>query len=280
MIKTLRTTDGSHLKLGRRRPVVTGPRLSFANYLCGAPASLVLPVPPAAWDYTPGAQAALSQMYLNDQLGDCVIAGIAHLEGVFTTLETGKPTIFTPGQITLMYENIGGYKPGDPSSDQGCDEQTALSYWARHGFAYSAHRIFGYLVLDATNKDQVALASYLFGNLFFGLEMPDAWITPAPAGSGFIWDVAGPPNPQNGHCVVSAKASNAQGVNIVTWGMHGTMTWNAVAEYGAHKNGGEVYTVLTKEIIAQAKATAPNGFNWSQLQADFKAIGHGLDRHG
>ena len=34
---------------------------------------------------------------------------------------------------------------------------------------------------------------------YFVVELPAAWINPGPNGNGFVWDVAGSPNPQDGH---------------------------------------------------------------------------------
>jgi len=311
MVKTLILPDGRTFRLGRKRPVAIGPRLSFANYILDmarppqpprpphpgphpgpapaptppvpAPAPAPSPAPstlppiktpvPATWDYTSKASAALTQMYLNDTLGDCVIAGMAHLEGVFTSVETGTPVIFTAAQITEMYSAIGGYVPGKPQTDQGCDEQTALNYWAKTGFC--GHLITGSLAVDATNQTECELASWLFGNLFFGIDLPDAWINPTPSASGFVWDVAGAPNPNNGHCVVSSKGAKTGGVNIDTWGMNGTITWAAVAKYAATSADGDLYTVLTPEIISAATKLSPYGFNWAQLEYDFRVVGQG-----
>jgi hypothetical protein len=74
------------------------------------------------------ANAALAQVYANDSLGDCVIADIAHVVGVFTGGAGPEPFIYTRDQIITIYSAIGGYNPADPSTDQRCDEQTALNY--------------------------------------------------------------------------------------------------------------------------------------------------------
>jgi len=66
-------------KVGRKRPVARGPRLSLKNYL-----NRGIPGPPPACDYTKAASSALSKTYGNDKLGDCVIAGMAHVVGVLT----------------------------------------------------------------------------------------------------------------------------------------------------------------------------------------------------
>src|SRR5580658_6278069 len=168
-------------RLGRKRPVARCPRLSLSNYL-----TRKLPAPPAELSYTKPAAAALAEVYENDTLGDCVIAGMAHVVGVLTGNAGGPPFLYTNQQIIGLYSAIGGYVPGDPATDQGCDEQTALNYWENHGApAGSTHKIAGWLSVDGSDPTEVRTALWLFENLYFGMELPDAWISPMPSSSGF-----------------------------------------------------------------------------------------------
>lgn len=228
-----------------------------------------LPAAPPTVDYSTAARAALAMMYLNDSLGDCVPACMAHLVGLFTG-NAGSPRIYTDSEIVAMYSAIGGYNPNDPSTDQGCDEVTALNFWHEHGAPAGSHQVAGWLAIDATNPAEVRSAMWLFENLFFGIEIPDEWAqVQAP---GFIWN-AGTPNPRNGHCVAGV-GYNLQGIQVATWGMIGTLTWPALAQnVGNRASGGELYAVLSPDSIAKASARAPNGFSWAQLVADFDSIG-------
>jgi hypothetical protein len=253
------------LKFGRHRPPTGRKLLRFRDY-----ASAELPSPPETFDYTENAQRALNEMYLNDQLGDCCIAGGAHLFGVLNENARGNPSIYTNAEIISLYSAIGGYVPGDPSTDNGCDEQTALNYMVKPG--WTGHRAVGWVTVDATNITEVKTALWLFENLYFGIELPDAWISPNPPNnSGFIWDVAGDPDPNNGHCVVGAACTSA-GVKIGTWGMTGTMTYAAVSKYAASPSG-ELYTVISEEGLAKATHKTPAGFDFAQLSADFETLG-------
>ncbi len=128
-IKTIRhPTTGVTFKLGRKRPVARCPRFALKNYLTRS-----MPAPPPTCDYTKPAEAALSKIYENDKLGDCVIAGMAHVVGVLTGGAGPKPFLYSDAEIIKLYSAIGGYVPGDPATDQGCDEQTALNYWENNG---------------------------------------------------------------------------------------------------------------------------------------------------
>jgi hypothetical protein len=271
--KTITRPTGATFRLGRNRPIARGPRLRLSRYLTRA---VPLPLPALPIDYSPAADAALQQAYLNDRLGCCVIAGMAHVVGVLTgNANAGVSTIYTSDEIVAQYGAIGGYKPGDPATDQGCDEQTALSYWTEKGFpdaAGNAHKIAGWLAVDGHDIAELQSAVWLFENLVFGIELPDAWINPMPAGDGFVWDVAGDPNPENGHCFVGYGATQS-GILIDSWGMEGTITYPAIKKYATTAGSGELYCVISRDGMSKAWGKCPAGVNFTQLVADFDAIG-------
>lgn len=252
------------MKLGRIRPAHRA-KLAFRSY-CADPSKL--PPAPAACDYTTKAAACLALVYMNDSLGDCVIAGGYHELGLWTGNATGSPFLATDAQIVADYGAIGGYNPSDPSTDQGCDEQTALTYWMSHGYA-DGSKLGAFVGVDATNPDEVRSCVLCFETVFLGIELPDAWISPFPSSSGFVWDVAGDPDPSNGHCVV-VVGYNDVGVQIATWGMIGTITWAALAKYCSSTSGGEIYALLSPDEVSGDEA--PNGFDSEALQADIDAL--------
>jgi hypothetical protein len=253
------------VKFGRRRAASPRPRLRFANY------AAALPAPPAAIDWTPKASSALGLVYLNDQLGDCVIAAGMHLLGLATGNASGKPFVASKAQVLADYSSIGGYVPGRPETDQGCNEEDAFAYWAGHGFADKS-KLAGWIAIDPTNENEVKQALWLFESVFFGVGLPDAWITPFPEASGFTWPVHGPADDNNGHAFLGV-GYNAAGVQIDTWGLIGTVTWGAVAKYCAPSSGGQLFALLTPDMLAAGQSKAPNGFAWSDLVADFDAMG-------
>lgn len=268
---------GRHAKLGRRRPIARCPRLTLRRYLTGA-----LPRPPAHVDYSPAAETALENVYLNDELGDCVIAGGYHIVGTLTG-NAGKLFTATKEQIVADYSAIGGYDPSakpvlEPDgtsrnpTDNGCNEQDALNYWSETGFK-DGTRLLGWVTIDATSLIEVQTAVWLFENVLFGMELPDYWIHQGmPQGSGFVWDVAGDPVPENGHAVCGV-GYDQHGVTIDTWGLRGCLTYAAAAKYAVRAAGGELYTALSPDQIARGQQRAPNGIAWSNLIADFDAMG-------
>lgn len=269
-VKTILTPNHSKFKqvrFGRKRSTVVHPHLSFKNYRTPK-----MPAPPSSCDYTAKAKVALAQMYLNDTYGDCVIAGGYHLVGTETGNANNSPFIASDQQIIADYSAIGGFDPNNPqATDNGCDIQTALAYWTSKGFA-DGSKLAGYLAVDPSNQDEVQLAIYLFENLVYGVELPDAWVSPFPSSDGFTWGVAGAPDPYNGHCFVSA-GYDTSGITIITWGMLGKLTYPANAEYCSSNAGGELWVALSYDQIAAGMTKAPNGFAWYDLISDFNAMG-------
>lgn len=257
---------GRTVKMGRKAPIAIGPHFKFENY-----ARAFSIVGPDVQDYSKAAAAVIALVLLNDTLGCCVPAGIGgHILGV----ETGNAgDLFTPtdAMIEKDYSAIGNYVPGNPATDQGCDEVTALNYYCQHGWA-NGTKGAGWCTVNATSAPGVKAALYVGENLVFGIALPDAWVSSMPSASGFVWDVAGDPDPENGHCVV-AVGCNSVGVQIATWGMIGTITWAAVAKYACPNAGGALYVILTPDQIVRASQKAPNGLNWTQLIADMDSMG-------
>src|SRR3954464_3630914 len=93
---------GQTMKLGRIAPTVRQPCLRLANYLTRS-----LPSPPTTCDYSAAAAKSIQEVYLNDQLGNCVIACMAHVVGVLTGNAGGDPVLFTQDQIVKLYSAIG-----------------------------------------------------------------------------------------------------------------------------------------------------------------------------
>jgi hypothetical protein len=250
--------EAKPFKGGRIRPDGP-PKLHFHNYVLKD-----LPTPPDSVDYSGNAPKSLGNVYLNDQLGDCVIAGGYHVLGLWTG-NAGDEFVATDDQIRSDYTSACG--PGD----QGCDEQTTLDYWVKTGFA-NGDKLLGYVGVDATNKTLMQQGIDLFENIYFGVELPDKWINPMPQESGFTWDVAGSPDENNGHCIMGV-GFDKNGVKVDTWAMFGTVTYAALAKYMVTKSGGEAYFLISEAILAKGMAKAPNGFAWYTLIQDFNSLG-------
>ena len=252
-------------KFGRNRPVAIGPHFKLHRYLRQA-----LPVPPASCDFSSQAQVSLRDIYGNDQLGNCVIACAHHVQGVATG-NAGVIVHATMNQILADYSAIGGYVPGDPSTDQGCDEVTALNYYCSKGWATNGTKGLGWLTVDTTNKIEVQTAIALFEHLIICQELPDSYVGPFPSGDGFTWGT-GAPDPNNGHSYM-ACGYDSSGALIDTWALLGIETYAGLAELATPAAGGGAYVILTPDILAKGAQKSPNGVAWTDLVTDFDSMG-------
>jgi hypothetical protein len=268
-LKQIQLNAEKTITFGRVRGNLGFHAIKFGDYL-RLDVNNRLPKHPPNVDFTPKAIKGLDNVYLNDNIGDCTIAGPAHLINIFLANAKKDINIFSSQQILNLYSSITGYNPNDPKTDQGADLSTVLDYWRTKGFT-SSHKIVGYLKINGADIDEVRAALYLFEGLYLGLELPDEYINPFPTNSGFVWDVAGDPDPDNGHCIV-AGGYDTQTITIATWGLIGHMTNAAFTKYFSTQNNGEVYAVLTQDVLNKATKKNPDGLDWEQLQSDFKEL--------
>jgi hypothetical protein len=270
MLVRLFGLETTKMKFGRNRPKSQGMRLSLRNYLMRS-----LPKPPPSVDYSPLAKAGLSQIYLNDQEGCCVISALGHAEDVWQGNSGGHPIIYTDAQINSVYGPVGGYIVGDPSTDNGCDEVTAWNYVIANGFA-GGPKFTAWAAVNGADKTEVQVAIAEAENVMFGMELPDEWVSPSFPVAGAVLDVAGPPNPDNGHCMIGV-GYNAEGVIACTWGILVLITWAAVAKYATTPLQGELYTLIgPASNILGANGKVPIGIDVTQLRADIDSFGGAL----
>ena len=246
------------MKFGRRAPHVGKPKLFLQHYLSFFGA-LALPKPPASADWT--SKISKWPMMLNDQLGDCVIAAMGHLTEVFS--HYGRGRTLTPSDKTVLkaYEEIGGYNPSDPNSDQGCVVTDALDHWSK--IKFSGRKIDAYAALNPHDRTELSLSTWIFGNVFFGVALPDNWQAAIDAGQPWT-DTRLPPDPNMGHAIC-AVAYNATGPIVVTWGRLQQCSWAWIEKYAD-----EAYCVLAADW--EYHATTPAGVDLATLKSDFAAL--------
>ena len=231
----------------------------------------VLPTPPESTnDYTTFTDW---NMFLNDQLGDCAVAGPLHLLMLWLS-QGGQTPNFTDANALSTYEAISGYNPDDPNSDVGCNLRDVLSYWKNTGIPDAngkIHKIGAYVLLDQTNHDEIKLGQYIFSGLNIGFNVPAYAMTQFQDGQ--IWDVQTKnAEIEGGHCVtpmgygeVKVLSVTKEGVWVITWGQAQFMTW---AFWDAYVD--EAWCILDIEFLRNG--VSPDGFNLTQLQADLNAI--------
>jgi len=254
-----KTPKSSKLKLGKLPKRVDPRTFKLSKYL----KTSELPAAPPAVDWSKS--VANYGMLLNDQLGDCVIAGMMHLAMGWQADAGHPPVVPSDQEVIAAYSAIGGYNPSDPSTDRGCNMLDALNYWRNTGISIGAknNRIAAFAEVDLSNAAEVKSALWLFGGLFTGFQMPlsaqnaDSWTVPARGLRG-----RGKPGSWGGHCAPLAAEDANGGFRAITWGELMPTTQDFVADYCE-----EAYAVLSTAWIEQ-NGKAPCGFNLAALQSD------------
>ena len=261
-------------KAGRKRPLAKHPCIKLKDFLlASAPAA-----PPEIIDWVKSGNtpiyASTEDVLGNATYGDCTCAGAGHILDILRANVTSPWRPSTTADALAFYSRVTmpPFNPLIPLTDTGADENTVLSVWQQQGFfADGTGKIAAWASVDPTNVEECKQAIYLFGNLYLGIELPDAWVNPTPSGSGFVWDVAGDPDPNNGHCII-AYGANDQGVFVDSWGMYGTVTWAALAKYFTQEANGDCFTILGPDWENQVTQKSPNGLDYAQLQSYIKTL--------
>jgi len=241
-------------KLGRKAIKTDTRTLKLARYLTPN-----LSAPPPSADWTRGITAW--GMMLNDTLGDCTIAGVAHAIQVFSA-NTGSMVTVPDATVEKYYEQWDGYVEGNPSTDNGGCELDVLNDWRQQGFAGNVLTAFA--DPSPSNLDEVRQSIALFGGVYIGLSLP------LTAQNQDVWDVVrnGGANAASGswggHCVFVLKYDEKT-FTCITWGQLKTMTvafWKKYCD--------EAHTLLAQSWLAANGS--PSGFDQAQLEADLGAI--------
>lgn len=256
-------------KLGKRAPRIDRHTLRLATYLTPQ-----VPPPPLEAGYID--KVKRWPLFGNDVLGDCVPAASAHMIQQWTAY-AGSEVVLSDHDVIHAYEKIGGYVPGDPSTDNGCNMLDALKYWRKCGF--QGHKIRAYVSVDPWNRREMQQAMFLFGNLYCGLQLPlAAQDAPAKGPHGEpCWELApeGPvgdasPGGWGGHCIAvigfSDNRSERPGMMVVSWGELYAMTWRFQRAYTD-----ELYAIVTDDWIAKS-GKSPSGLDLKQLLIDLSAV--------
>lgn len=243
-------------KFGRRPNDPSKPRLHLSRYV-GAP----LPAPPATVDWV----TAVTDwpMYLNDELGDCTCACVGHMVEVFTRYGAGTTVEVTDDDVLKLYE-LQGYRPDDPSTDQGAVIQDVLGDWRKTGIA--GHKVVAFASVDVSNPAEVKQALNLFGSVDIGFNVPASAMDQFNAGKP--WDVVTHDGGiEGGHCVpVQLVQDSSPAYKVVTWGAVQEMTqafWDKYVE--------EAWVVITEDFL-NGQGVDPQGFDLYQLGEDLAAL--------
>ncbi|HUA49936.1 MAG TPA: hypothetical protein VMA77_32185 [Solirubrobacteraceae bacterium] len=249
-------------KIGLNLDTLHRPTLKLADYihpeLASPPAAISRPHPGFTWG-----------MLANDRIGDCVIAMMLHsIEDFHLDASTPVPA-FTDQDAISIYSAITGYNPDNPSSDQGTDENAAMSYWENPGLKTSdgaTHTIVATVAVDPSNLNECRIAIDEFVDLQIAIALPTT------AQGQTEWTVVGDgrtgnsaPGSWGGHGI-PYREYDPETFKCVTWGAELLLTVPFHEDYAQ-----EAHVVVTEEMLSK-QGIGPSGVNWDELIADIKAL--------
>jgi hypothetical protein len=200
-------------------------------------------------------------MSLNDQLGDCTCAGAAHVAQQILFYGQGKNAPVADDDVLKMYEAVGHYVPGDPSTDQGATLQDALNYWRKTGVG--GHKIVAFAQLDASDLETIRACVDLFGAVYTGFNVPKSAMDQFNAGKP--WTVVKRSPIEGGHCV-PIGAYDAKTFSCVTWGAVQKMDIAFLTTYFD-----EFWVPISLDWLS-AQGVSPGALDAATLNADYKEL--------
>jgi len=224
------------LRLGRPEPSPRTHRSLVKRMMLGAFLDKIIPDPPEVLDLTAGLMDW--GMMKNDVEGDCTCASCGHQLQSYTGA-AGRDKIVTVSDdiIEAEYEAISGFRPGDPSTDNGAYITDALDYFKNTGLA--GHKIQAHAPIVLTEL-RVRQAMDIFGSLNFGVALPiacqdyidgvfdlpaDVDVKPFDPNSPWF------PGSWGGHSMASIFYAQDKFLEFVSWGRKWRWTWRAVMFY-------------------------------------------------
>jgi len=201
-------------------------------------------------------------MFLNDVYGCCVCADTAHTT-MLRTANAGTIIVPTDNDVLKLYEAVGGYVPGDPSTDNGCVESDMETYLIGTGFL--GQKLDATSAVNPHNTDHVKWTIRLFGSCRIGFQVPgycmDQFNNDQP------WDVTttGDQSIEGGHDVpIVGYAGNM--FTVITWGVYQKMTLPFLLRYAD-----EAHAELAFDWVRQ-QGTAPSGLDLNDLAAKMAEV--------
>lgn len=196
-------------------------------------------------------------MYLNNAIGDCTCAEVAHQILSASTYGEGRPVRLSDEDVLVAYCDITGFDPYTGANDHGALIQDVLSYWRTVGFG--GHKCVAFAEVNPDDMAEVKNAVSVFGSLDLGMQVPASAREQFAAGQP--WDVGGDDRIVGGHSVELAGYDQSY-LYVVTWGKVTRMTYRFWHEYVS-----ESWAVIMPEWL-DANGEDPQGVNLRTLESD------------
>lgn len=233
-------------------------------------------LPPANGDINRCTEVPSWQMFGNDSVGDCVEAMMLHAD-IAMSVYAGRPVAYHDSYGIELYSDITGYVPGDESTDNGTDIQTALEYWKTTGLTATdgtVHKIAGYAQFG-NPADEVLLAQVLevFGCVLVGVSLQQD--QEDQFGAGEPWSYV-PGDPFIGGHGITLQRRSVGGTGVlhyITWGAEQKARRN-FQWHCAGQGNGEAWAVVTEDWIT-ANGDSISGLDLEQLLSDLQFVPQG-----
>ena len=232
---------------------------------------LKLPLPPIPETFSVDAaypKLSDKEIFLNDKMGDCVIAQHAHQELRFQYLQLGQQIVIQDSDVRAEYlRQTGG-------QDTGLDMLTSLGIWRNQGFLIGGktYKIHAYATVGWKDHDEVMLGCMIFNGIAFGMQVPQSAMDQTNAGKP--WTVVSNDGGNlGGHAVYKFKWLKIIGLNVIgpvclTWGIEQQMTWEFWDKYVD-----ECYVIIDERDPWIAANDPNNHLDMPALEAYLVAIG-------
>ena len=220
------------------------------------------PAPAECRDYLSAVKGAGPQMFENNVLGTCVCADTANTLILRTANASTTTVVPTDSDVISLYSAVGDYVPGNPKTDNGCDEVAMLQFLVTTGFL--GHKADAFGSIDPANQEHVKWSTNLFGSCRLGLNLPK--YAEAQFEAGLPWDVSSlGDQSKRGHDVPVVYYANGL-YYVYTWGGLHPMTPAALLAWAV-----EAHSELHFDWV-QSQGQSPSGFSLDQLAQQMKSV--------
>jgi hypothetical protein len=243
----------------------------YETYLMPGSSASSVKLTPLTVDIDRSSKVFSIPVYLNDQLGDCTIAALAHFFSGMSVFSGYPEPLFSDAVITSAYSAVGGYKPGDPSTDKGADMQTVLEFARSTGLVDTTgktHKVVAYSLIGNPADEHVrGTVLDIFGTVYDGWALTQAQEDQFSQGVPWDWDAASPQI--GGHCTCQQRR-----FPVGTLGVNEQWTWGArqrsTFAFAAHQCE-ESYMVVSEDWI-RSNGTTVEGYALQALLSDMEAV--------
>lgn len=218
-----------------------------------------LPAPPPAF----GHHAAVQQYYMlgNHEWGDCVWAGAAHEQYIWSLEGSTERTRITTNDVLSDYAACTGFNYSE-ATDNGTDMTEAAKYRQKTGIRDALdqrHKIEAFVSLEVGNLEQTFLAIWLLGAAGIGLQLSQSAVDQSDANgegnTGTPWTVPPQRKVIGGHYVSGVGRDINGNLLVVTWGTIQAMTPDYFLQFS---DEGVAY--LSLETL-NTKGLSPEGYD-------------------